>query len=239
MTAGGVKGQVDGFYRGPDGRPAAVSRVHDGRWLTCWASPIAVSRERWPAVVVRARTSAAPILAGRATGRDLFADLRKVGAQPVTGRGYAWMTDVRGCDPGGSFVRIPDDRPGRPRRQPVLHTRKKMRTTSGCFRSIFLVTLLCGCVSDPARRRESQDSRPGDPFLERQFVLDVLRHVYRWHFDQSYLLEADGLKTWRSGVAASQPALDAGGPERIRGTVDSGGQDPSGIEALGLHDCPR
>ena len=29
MTAGGVKGQVDGFYKGPDGRPVAVPRVHE------------------------------------------------------------------------------------------------------------------------------------------------------------------------------------------------------------------
>jgi hypothetical protein len=29
MTAGGIKGQVDGFYAGPDGRPAAVPRVHE------------------------------------------------------------------------------------------------------------------------------------------------------------------------------------------------------------------
>jgi len=41
-------------------------------------------------------------------GEDLFAGRRKAGPKPVTGRGYAWMTDARGCDPGGSFVRVPD-----------------------------------------------------------------------------------------------------------------------------------
>ena len=39
---------------------------------------------------------------------DLFADLRRIGPKQVTGKGYAWMTDVKGFDPGGAFVRVPD-----------------------------------------------------------------------------------------------------------------------------------
>ncbi|MCX6913751.1 MAG: hypothetical protein NT167_11995, partial [Verrucomicrobia bacterium] len=55
-----------------------------------------------------ARDLARRYFQGGPPGQDVFAELRRVGAVPVTGRSYAWMTDVRGFDPGGSFVRIPD-----------------------------------------------------------------------------------------------------------------------------------
>jgi hypothetical protein len=45
-------------------------------------------------------------------GRNFFASLRRVSPVQVTGRSYAWMTDVRGFDPGGTFVRIPHDNQG-------------------------------------------------------------------------------------------------------------------------------
>jgi adenine-specific DNA-methyltransferase len=48
----------------------------------------------------------------RIVDSNLFADLRKIGSQRVTGHGYAWMTDARGFDPGGSFVSIPDSDQG-------------------------------------------------------------------------------------------------------------------------------
>jgi hypothetical protein len=61
---------------------------------------------------------------------------------------------------------------------------------------------LAGCVSPstPARNDALADSAAAlQPLLQKQFVLDVLQHVYRWHFDQSYLLEAgklDTLEVW-------------------------------------------
>jgi hypothetical protein len=107
MTAGGVKGQVDGFYKDSAGRPVAVPRVHERiRYL------LNIANQGQPGKVARL------LLHGRdltrlyfqrgPAAKDIFAELRKVGSVYVTGRSYAWMTDARGFDPGGSFVRIPD-----------------------------------------------------------------------------------------------------------------------------------
>jgi hypothetical protein len=107
MTAGGVKGQVDGFYKGPDGRPEAVPRVHERV-----AYLLGLANRGQPGKMARllahARDLARQYFQAGPASKDLFANLRKVGSKPVTGHGYAWMTDARGCDPGGSFVRVPD-----------------------------------------------------------------------------------------------------------------------------------
>ena len=111
MTAGGIKGQVDGFYKGPDGKPVAVPRVHERvaylLGLANGGQPGKVAR-----LLIHARDLARQYFQAGPASKDIFADLRKIGAKPVTGRGYAWMTDARGCDPGGSFVRIPDAEQG-------------------------------------------------------------------------------------------------------------------------------
>jgi len=111
MTAGGVKGQVDGFYKGPDGRPVAVPRVHERvRYLVDMANrgqPGKMAR-----LLIYARNLARQYFQSGPADKDLFADLRKVGSNSVTGHGYAWMTDARGCDPGGTFVRVPDANQG-------------------------------------------------------------------------------------------------------------------------------
>ena len=47
---------------------------------------------------------------------------------------------------------------------------------------------LAGCVSssNPAGHNALPDPEAApQPLLQKQFVLDVLQHVYRWHFDQS------------------------------------------------------
>jgi len=107
MTSEGVKGQVDGFYKGLDGRQVAVPRVHERvtylLGLANRGQPGKIAR-----LLVHARDLSRQYFQAGPVGRDLFADLRKVGVEPVTGHGYAWMTDARGCDPGGSFVRVPD-----------------------------------------------------------------------------------------------------------------------------------
>jgi hypothetical protein len=107
MTAGGVKGQVDGFYRDSAGRFLAVPRVHERvKYL------VQIANQGEPGRVARMLLYGRDL--GRAffkqgpDGRDLFAELRQIGSMHVTGRGYAWMTDVRGFDPGGDFVRIPN-----------------------------------------------------------------------------------------------------------------------------------
>jgi hypothetical protein len=107
MTAGGIRGQVDGFYQGPDGRPVAVSRVHE-RIAYLMGLANRGQPGKMAHLLVYARDLARQYFQTGPASKDLFADLRKVGAKPVTGHGYAWMTDARGCDPGGSYVRIPD-----------------------------------------------------------------------------------------------------------------------------------
>jgi hypothetical protein len=111
MTAGGIKGQVDGFYKDAGGRPVAVPRVHERvAYLLSFANkgePGKMAR-----LLLHARDLAREYFKAGPISEDLFADLRKVGSKKVTGHAYAWMTDVRGFDPGGSFVRIPDANQG-------------------------------------------------------------------------------------------------------------------------------
>jgi hypothetical protein len=111
MTAGGVKGQVDGFYRDSDGKPVAVPRVHERlSYLLSMANqgpPGKMAR-----LLLYARDLTRRYFQVGPADKDLFADLRKIGSQSVTGHAYAWMTDARGCDPGGTFVRVPDANQG-------------------------------------------------------------------------------------------------------------------------------
>jgi hypothetical protein len=111
ITAGGVKGQVDGFYKDGAGRLMAVPRVHERvNYL------VGIANQGQPGKMARllnqARDLARLYFQKGPGGQDIFAELRRVGAVPVTGRSYAWMTDVRGFDPGGAFVRIPDANQG-------------------------------------------------------------------------------------------------------------------------------
>jgi hypothetical protein len=111
MTAGGVKGQVDGFYKDASGRFVAVPRVHERVDYL-----VGLANQGQPGKMARllnyARDLGRLYFKDGPAGQDLFAELRRIGVVPVTGRSYAWMTDVRGFDPGGSFVRIPDANQG-------------------------------------------------------------------------------------------------------------------------------
>jgi hypothetical protein len=111
MTAGGVKGQVDGFYKDGSGRLVAVPRVHERvNYL------VGIANQGEPGKMARllnhARDLARLYFQKGPGGQDIFAELRRIGPVSVTGRSYAWMTDVRGFDPGGAFVRIPDANQG-------------------------------------------------------------------------------------------------------------------------------
>ena len=107
ITAGGVKGQVDGFYRDSNGRPVTVPRVRERiDYLLEMANQ--GQPGRMARLLVYARDLTRRYFQAGPADKDLFADLRRIGAKSVTGHGYAWMTDARGCDPGGTFVRVPD-----------------------------------------------------------------------------------------------------------------------------------
>jgi hypothetical protein len=78
--------------------------------------------------------------------------------------------------------------------------------------SLIAVLALAGCVSSSNTTRKSA-VQSGEvsvgPLLEKQFVLDVVQHIYRWHFDQSYILEADKLDTLEVWARPLHPVLDA------------------------------
>lgn len=107
MTAGGVKGQVDGFYKNSAGKFVAVPRVHERvKYLVNLANqgePGKMAR-----LLLHARDLSRQYFKKGPSGPDIFAKLHRVGPVRVTGRGYAWMTDLRAFDPGGEFVRIPN-----------------------------------------------------------------------------------------------------------------------------------
>jgi hypothetical protein len=111
MTAGGVKGQMDGFYKHSDGRPVAVARVHERV-----AHLLELANRGKPgkiaSLLTYARDLARQYFQTGPAAKDLFAELRKIDSRRVTGHGYAWMTDARGFDPGGSYVFIPDGNQG-------------------------------------------------------------------------------------------------------------------------------
>jgi hypothetical protein len=74
---------------------------------------------------------------------------------------------------------------------------------------------LAGCVSSPNPTRNSAVTQPETnaavaQLQEKPFVFAVLEYLYRWHFDQSYVLEpgkVDALEIW---VRPLYPTLDAG-----------------------------
>ncbi len=73
------------------------------------------------------------------------------------------------------------------------------------------VLALAGCAtSSPSSRETAARAASGpDPLQEKGFVLEVLRHVYRWHFDQSYVLEAGNLGQLEVWSRRLSPRLDA------------------------------
>ncbi len=107
ITAGGEKGQCDGFYRDDSGRYVAVRRVHERvDYLVACASRGAPGR--FARLLEYAEHLSTDYVRGGITAADRYAGLAEVGGTRVTGRAYSWMTDRDGYNPGGNFVRIPD-----------------------------------------------------------------------------------------------------------------------------------
>jgi len=86
----------------------------------------------------------------------------------------------------------------------------KHHTFLGCL----IGTLaLAGCMSSSNSARSRAVPGPEaapSPLLQKQFVLDVLQHLYRWNFDQSYILEAGKVDTLEVWARPLHPRLDAG-----------------------------
>lgn len=111
ITAGGVHGQCDGFYRDDAGRFVAVGRVHE---RAAHLELIAGQGEpgRFARLLEYARGLASSYSASGPDGADRFAGVSRIEGTDVTGRAYSWMTDTNSYAPGGNFVRIPDAQSG-------------------------------------------------------------------------------------------------------------------------------
>lgn len=111
ITAGGEKGQCDGFYKTPDGtftcNPRVEERINYLLGVAGRGTP-----GRFARLINYAQGLADAYVQGGIREADRFAGLRRIGSQPVTGRAYSWMTDADYYKPGGDFVKIPDAHEG-------------------------------------------------------------------------------------------------------------------------------
>ena len=112
ITAGGVRGQMDGFYYNK-GRPAMVSRV-----TARINNLVRISKQGAPGRFARLINYAQKISSdyvdrGVVPRPDLFEVIRFIAPHKVTGCAYGWMTDKGYYHPGGTFVKIPDSKRGR------------------------------------------------------------------------------------------------------------------------------
>ena len=111
ITAGGEKGQVDGFYRDKTGAFKMIPRVHRRvKGLVELANR--GTPGRFTRILVYAQGLADAYVSEGIKGADRFAGLKVIGGVKVTGRAYSWMTDEDYYNPGGSFIRIPNSLEG-------------------------------------------------------------------------------------------------------------------------------
>ncbi len=112
ITAGGPKGQCDGFYRDEHGAPATVPRVEERVRYLLQIANRGQAPGRFSVLLNYAQSLARDYLADGIAVLDRYAHLRRIGPCPVTGRAYSWMTDRAFYNPGGSFVAIPNANQG-------------------------------------------------------------------------------------------------------------------------------
>lgn len=106
LTAGGVHGQVEGFYRDGNGRPAMTAHVTE-RIDHLLAVANRGAPGKFARIIAHAQQLADEFVGSRPA--DRFSALRQVEGIAVTGSTYGWMTDRDIYRPGGNFIRIGDD----------------------------------------------------------------------------------------------------------------------------------
>ena len=111
ITAGGVHGQFDGFYRDAKGKPVMVSRVSQ-RIDNLLEIAGRGKPGKFASLLNHAASLAAAYVKARLACADPHAPVTKVQGISATGSAYAWMTDEHRFNPGGNFLRIPDDQKG-------------------------------------------------------------------------------------------------------------------------------
>jgi hypothetical protein len=107
ITAGGPRGQVDGFFRDGNGHATTAPRVEERLQRL-----LAIANRGTPGRFARLLEHAVGLARGAVREDDRFVALQRIGGVAVTGRGYSWMTDRDYYHPGGSYVRIPDENEG-------------------------------------------------------------------------------------------------------------------------------
>lgn len=105
ITAGGIKGQFDGFYRDASGKPVMVPRVTK-RIDNLFSIASTGEPGRFARLLDHAVTIASRYVREQAEPTDRHAPVRVAEGEPSTGGGYAWMTDEMRFHPGGNFLRI-------------------------------------------------------------------------------------------------------------------------------------
>jgi hypothetical protein len=111
ITAGGAKGQVDGFFRDPQGRLATAQRVEE-RLQNLISIANRGTPGRFARLLEYGAALATTYVQMRLAEPDRFASLSQFGSIAVTGHAYSWMTDRDYYNPGGSYMRIPDQYEG-------------------------------------------------------------------------------------------------------------------------------
>lgn len=111
ITAGGEKGQFDGFYRNAAGQPVTVPRVQERiDNLTRIANQ--GQPGKFARLLTYAQTIATDFVRSGKVPVDRHAALIRAENTRATGGGYGWMTDEMRYHPGGNFLRIDDQDQG-------------------------------------------------------------------------------------------------------------------------------
>ncbi len=111
ITAGGERGQFDGFYRDSSGKAVMVPRV-----TARVDNLVTIARKGEPGKFARLLNYAAGLatfyVGGTLKAPDRYDALRNVQGVPVTGGAFSWMTDEARFHPGGNFMCIADSQQG-------------------------------------------------------------------------------------------------------------------------------
>ncbi len=112
ITGTGGRRQCQGFYRDASGQFVTDNRVQERINNLLRIANSGGKPGHFAGLLNYAQGLAGAYVAAGIEAADRYAGLKRVGALPVTGHAYAWMTDVDDHHPGGNFVTIPDTAEG-------------------------------------------------------------------------------------------------------------------------------
>ena len=107
-----AKNQCEGFSKDAAGQPVAAPRVEARIQNLLKIANSGDKPGRFANLLNFVQGLASAYLTGGVPGADRFAGVTVVDRVAVTGRAYSWMTGMDYYNPGGNFVRIPDDQQG-------------------------------------------------------------------------------------------------------------------------------